>query len=69
MHPVEAPRHVSIPAPEGRVHGGNILSMFADGMSLGKKPTNNTEASTSAPRRRKSANHMEPSSSTRRNWL
>ncbi|XP_062218769.1 uncharacterized protein LOC133918748 [Phragmites australis] len=69
LHPAEAPRRVSVPAPEGRVHGANILSMFADGMSLGNKPpTNNADASTSAPSNWKSAN-MDPSSSARRNWL
>ncbi|KAL5208414.1 hypothetical protein ABZP36_032849 [Zizania latifolia] len=43
MHPVEAPRRVAVPAPEGRVHGGNILSMFANGMSLGKQTTSHAE--------------------------
>ncbi|KAK3152668.1 hypothetical protein QOZ80_2BG0161940 [Eleusine coracana subsp. coracana] len=69
MHPVEAAPRVSDPVPEGRVHGGNILSMFADGMSLGKKPTNNTEASTSAPRHWKPANYMEARASSRGSWL
>ncbi|XP_062223594.1 uncharacterized protein LOC133922324 [Phragmites australis] len=69
MHPAEAPRPLPAPAPEGRVHGGNILSMFADGMSLGKKPTNNAEASTSGPRNWKSSNYMELSTSARSNWL
>ncbi|KAL6629572.1 hypothetical protein ACP70R_029337 [Stipagrostis hirtigluma subsp. patula] len=64
MHPLEAPRHVPAPAPEGRVHGGNILSMFAGRTNLGKKPANNADASTSAPR-----NWNTPSSSARRNWL
>jgi hypothetical protein len=69
VRPAEAARRVSVPVPEGRVHGGNILSMFADGMSLGKNPTNNAEASTSAPRHWKSANYMEPGASSRRSWL
>jgi hypothetical protein len=69
VRPAEAARRVSVPVPEGRVHGGNILSMFADGMSLGKNPTNNAEASTSAPRHWKCANYMEPGASSRRSWL
>ncbi|GJM90787.1 hypothetical protein PR202_ga07099 [Eleusine coracana subsp. coracana] len=69
MHPAEAAHRVSDPVPEGRVHGGNILSMFADGMSLGKKPTNNTEASTSAPRHWKPANYTEARASSRGSWL
>ncbi|KAL6888139.1 hypothetical protein ACP4OV_009165 [Aristida adscensionis] len=66
MHPMEAPRRAPSPIPEGRVHGGNILSMFADRTSLGKKPTNNAAASTSAPR---NWSAMGPSSSARRSWL
>jgi hypothetical protein len=69
MHPAEAARSVPIPVPEGRVHGANILSMFADGMTLGNNPTNFTEASTSAPRNWKTANYKEPSASSRRSWL
>jgi hypothetical protein len=48
MLPVEAPPyHARVPVPEGRVHGGNIVAMFANGMSFGKKSTNEGEASTS----------------------
>ncbi|KAL5212819.1 hypothetical protein ABZP36_023666 [Zizania latifolia] len=69
MHPVEAPRRVPVPVPEHRVHGGNILSMFASGMSLGKQPTDHAEASTSSLHNWKSTNGMETSTFARRNWL
>uniref|UniRef100_A0A0D9YQ37 WRKY19-like zinc finger domain-containing protein n=1 Tax=Oryza glumipatula TaxID=40148 RepID=A0A0D9YQ37_9ORYZ len=69
-HPMEAPRRVAAPADEGRVHGGNILSMFANGMSLGKHPANQAEASTSAPRNSKSTNGMVTGNSAARgSWL
>lgn len=69
-HPMEAPRRVAALADEGRVHGGNILSMFANGMSLGKHPANQAEASTSAPRNSKSTNGMVTGNSAARgSWL
>jgi hypothetical protein len=67
---MEAPRRVAALADEGRVHGGNILSMFANGMSLGKHPANQAEASTSAPRNSKSTNGMVTGNSAARgSWL
>ncbi|XP_047084576.1 uncharacterized protein LOC124695804 [Lolium rigidum] len=69
MLPVEAPCHAPVPVPEGRVHGGNIAAMLANGLSLGEKSTNYTEASTSAPRHFKPAKQLEPSTSCHGNWL
>ena len=65
MLPVEAPGRA--PLPEGRVHGGNIVSMFANGLSFGEDSSNNAEASTSAPRSSKPA--KEFSASGRSSWL
>lgn len=43
MHP-----HTPITAPEGRVRGGNIVAMLANGMNLGKQSSHyNVEAGTS----------------------
>jgi hypothetical protein len=40
--------HTPITAPEGRVRGGNIVAMLANGMNLGKQPPYySVEASTS----------------------
>jgi len=69
MLPAEAPGRVSGPVPEGRVHGGNIVSMFSNGLcSVEKSSNNNAEASTSAPR-----NYNNPakgfSTSGRGSWL
>jgi hypothetical protein len=70
MLPAEAPPcHAPVPVPEGRVHGGNIAAMFANGLSFGEKSTNYTEASTSALHNFKPANQLEPSTSCRGNWL
>ncbi|CAM0910078.1 unnamed protein product [Alopecurus aequalis] len=67
---VEAPPcHAQVPVPEGRVHGGNIIAMFANVMSIGEKSTKDAEASTSAPRSVKPANELQPSTSGRCNWL
>jgi len=62
MLPLEAPCHVPVPVPEGRVHGGNIVAMFANGLSFG-------ETSASAPRNFKPANELEASTSGCGNWL
>ncbi|CAN6237765.1 unnamed protein product [Urochloa humidicola] len=70
MHPAEAPCCAPTAAHEGRVHGGNFMPMLGGGVSLGKKPANNSDASTSTIRNWKSAGDMEkPSSSARRSWL
>ena len=65
------PCHARVPVPEGRVHGGNIIAMFANGMSIGEKSTNDAEASTSAPRNFKPVNDLEASTSSGRyhNWI
>jgi len=68
MHTVEAPRHVAASAHEGRVHGGNFMPIMLDGgVGLGKKPANNADASTSAPRYWK--NMEKAYGSAQRNWL
>ncbi|CAN6243812.1 unnamed protein product [Urochloa humidicola] len=70
MHPMEDPRRAIASAHEGRVHGGNFVTMLDGGINLGKRPANNSDASTSATRNWKSAGDMEKaSSSTRRSWL
>jgi len=69
MHTVEAPpRHVAASAHEGRVHGGNFMPIMLDGgVGLGKKPANNVDASTSAPRYWKILE--KPFGSAQRSWL
>ncbi|XP_062228943.1 uncharacterized protein LOC133926832 [Phragmites australis] len=47
VHPAEVLPHVPISAPEGRVRGGNIVAMLANGKNLGKQLNYNLEASTS----------------------
>jgi hypothetical protein len=48
VHPAEALSHTPITAPEGRVRGGNIVAMLANGMNLGKQSSYySMEASTS----------------------
>jgi hypothetical protein len=70
MLPAEAPLcHVPVPVPEGRVHGGNIVAMFANGLSFGEKSTKYMEASTSALRNFKPANQLEAGTSGQCNWL
>lgn len=67
-HPVEVPRRAPASSHEGRVHGGNFMPIVLDGgVGLGKKPANNADASTSAPRNWK--NMEKPGSSARRSWL
>jgi len=69
LHPAEAPRRAPASAHEGRVHGGNFMPMLG-GVSLGKKPANDCDASTSATINWKSSGDMaKPSSSARRSWL
>ena len=69
LHPAEAPRRAPASAHEGRVHGGNFMPMLG-GVSLGKKPANDCDASTSATLNWKSSGDMaKPSSSARRSWL
>ncbi|TVU08969.1 hypothetical protein EJB05_42398, partial [Eragrostis curvula] len=49
VHPAEALSETPITAPEGRVRGGNIVAMLANGMNLGKQLYYNAgEASTSS---------------------
>jgi hypothetical protein len=68
MHTVDDPRHVAPSAREGRVHGGNFMPFMLDGgVGLGKKPANNADASTSAPRSWK--NMEKPGASAQRSWL
>uniref|UniRef100_A0ACD6AD63 Uncharacterized protein n=3 Tax=Avena sativa TaxID=4498 RepID=A0ACD6AD63_AVESA len=70
MLPVEAPCQVPAPVPEGRVHGGNIVAMFANSLSFGMNSTKDSEASTSAACNFKPANQLEASTSCRgSNWL
>lgn len=47
VHPAEPLHHVPTPVPEGRVHGGNIVAMLANGMNFGKQFNYEAEASTS----------------------
>ncbi|GJN34330.1 hypothetical protein PR202_gb22980 [Eleusine coracana subsp. coracana] len=49
VHPEEVLSPTPITAPEGRVRGGNIVAMLANGMNLGKQSNNSGGAGTSTP--------------------